>query len=259
MNTSLGLPAEPSLHTLLCLALLGLGLFTFIALFFVAAPYGRHVRGGWGPTVPNRVGWIVMESPAVLLFLAIFAQGQHRAEPVPLVFLAVWLAHYVHRAFVFPFRLHTAGKQMPLSIVVMAVLFNTLNAYLNARWISHLGVYDASWLTGAPFLLGLFLFAAGWVLNLHSDTVLIHLRKPGETGYMIPHGGGFRWVSSPNYLGEIIEWLGWAVMTWSLAGVAFLVYTAANLAPRAGSNHRWMKAQFPDLPPERKALLPFLW
>ena len=50
---------------------------TCLALLFVTAPYGRHRRPGWGPTVSNRVGWILMEMPAVALFIWIFTQGEH--------------------------------------------------------------------------------------------------------------------------------------------------------------------------------------
>ena len=94
---------------------------------------------------------------------------------------------------------------------------------------------------------------------VHSDRVLINLRKPGETGYKIPVGGGYRWVTAPNYLGEILEWTGWAILTWSTAGLSFAVFTMANLAPRAFSNHTWYRENFPDYPPERKALIPYLF
>jgi 3-oxo-5-alpha-steroid 4-dehydrogenase 1 len=75
----------------------------------------------------------------------------------------------------------------------------------------------------------------------------------------VPHGGGYRFVSSPNYLGEILEWAGWAVAAWSPAGAAFAAYTIANLAPRAADHHRWYRERFPDYPPARRALVPFVW
>ena len=78
-------------------------------------------------------------------------------------------------------------------------------------------------------------------------------------GYGIPHGGLYRWVSCPNYLGEMVIWVGWAIVTWSLAGLAFALWTVANLAPRAWSHHRWYQERFEDYPTERKALLPGVW
>ena len=47
-------------------------------------------------------------------------------------------------------------------------------------------------------------------------------------------------------------------MPWSLAGLAFAVFTVANLLPRALATHRWYRAQFPDYPPQRRAVVPFL-
>jgi protein-S-isoprenylcysteine O-methyltransferase Ste14 len=69
----------------------------------------------------------------------------------------------------------------------------------------------------------------------------------------------YRWVSCPNYLGEIIEWLGWAIATWSLPGLAFAVWVAANLIPRARAHHAWYQEHFSEYPPGRKALLPHVW
>ena len=53
---------------------------SFFALLFVTAPYGRHTRPGWGPTVSSRTGWVLMESPAVIAFALIYAMGDLRAD-----------------------------------------------------------------------------------------------------------------------------------------------------------------------------------
>lgn len=250
---------EATFHTALAWAVIATGVVVFVSLFFVTAPYGRHTRGGWGPTVSNRVGWMVMESPAALAFAALYAVGPHAWEPAPLALCALWLAHYVHRAFVFPFRLRSAKKPMPATVALMAILFNVINAYLNARWVSALGSYPTSWLADPRFVAGALLFAGGMALNIQSDGILFSLRKPGEQGYKIPYGGGYRLVSSPNYFGELVEWAGWAVATWSLAGVAFFVFTFANLVPRALTHHKWYRSQFPDYPKERRAVIPWIW
>lgn len=234
-----------------------LAALTAAGLRFIVAPYGRHTRRGWGPTVPARAGWVIMESPASLLFLAIYLTGDNRAQAVPLVLLGMWQLHYAQRAFVYPFLMRGGGR-MPVALVAMAIAFNVLNAYVNARWISHFGAYTPGWLTDPRFLIGAAMFVGGLALNQRSDHTLRTLRGPGETGYKIPQGGAYRWVSCPNYLGEIVEWLGWALATWSLAGLAFAAYTMANLVPRALANHRWYRERFPDYPAERRALVPHL-
>jgi 3-oxo-5-alpha-steroid 4-dehydrogenase 1 len=234
-----------------------LALCTVVGLRFVVAPYGRHGRAGWGPTLPARVGWIMMEAPAPLLFAAFYATGAHRGQLVPLLLLGLWQVHYLQRAFVYPFLMRGSAP-MPVLLVALAIAFNTLNAYVNGRWVGAYGDYPATWLADPRFVAGVALFLGGYALNLRSDRTLRNLRPPGGTGYRIPYGGGYRWVSSPNYLGEIVEWLGWAVATWSLAGLAFAVYTTANLAPRALANHRWYRERFADYPPERRALVPYV-
>jgi protein-S-isoprenylcysteine O-methyltransferase Ste14 len=142
--------------------------------------------------------------------------------------------------------------------MLLAIAFNVLNTWVNARWVAVFGSYPVGWLADPRFLVGLALFGGGLVLNVWSDRTLRRLRPPGETGYRIPRGGAYRWVSCPNYLGEIIEWSGWALATWSPAGLAFAVYTIANLAPRAVHHHNWYRIHFLDYPPERRALIPYV-
>ena len=250
---------SPEAHFALMAAILGAGLAAAIALLWTSAPYGRHGRQGWGPTLPGRLGWMVMESPAVLLVGWLFAQGPHSGDPAPRVLLGLWMLHYVHRTFIFPFRLHST-KPMPILVAALAFGFQTAAAFMTAPWLSELGHYPASWLRDPRFLLGAALFLGGWVGNLHADTVLMRLRRPGDTGYHIPRGGLFRWVTSANYFAELVMWAGWAVATWSAAGLTFFLFCVANLAPRAAQHHRWYLAHFgAQYPAERRRLLPFLW
>jgi hypothetical protein len=247
---------SPGLHHSAVNLTLVLAAVTFLALCVVSAPYGRHARRGWGPAIGNRAGWIVMESPSVFLFAALFVAGGHRAEIVPCVLCLLWLSHYVQRALVYPLRLPRGGRSMPIAIVATGFAFNVLNCVVNAGWIGQVGRYETSWLWDPRFVLGVLIFAAGRAVNLHADRVLLRLRAPGESGYKVPRGGLYEWISCPNYLGEIVQWTGWAVATWSLAGVAFAALTAANLAPRAVAHHGWYRRTFPDYPPRRKALVP---
>ena len=243
----------------LAIAWMALAAVTFFALFFITAPYGRFSRGGWGPRIKARWGWILMEAPSPIAMAVLFAIGDRHGDPVAIVFLILWLAHYVHRSFIYPFRLGGRRAGMALSVVAMAMVFNVGNGYLNGRWLFFLGPHlSASWLYDPRFIIGFILFWLGYALNQHSDKVLLGLRSGDDTGYKIPYGGGYRFVSCPNYLGEMIEWAGWAIAAWNLGALAFLVWTIANLAPRAFRTHRWYRQQFPDYPRERKAILPFI-
>jgi 3-oxo-5-alpha-steroid 4-dehydrogenase 1 len=250
---------EATLFHDLLLVMLVLSALIAIALFVITAPYGRHARAGWGPMLPSTLGWVLMEAPASLAFVAIYLRGEHRADAAPIALLILWQLHYANRTFVYPFRRRGGDKPMPLAVVAMGFAFNVANAWLNARFITHFAAYPAGWLADPRFLVGVTLFFAGFAINQHADEVLRTLRAPGERGYKIPHGGLYRFVSAPNYFGEILEWSGFALAAWSPAALVFVVWTAANLAPRAWANHRWYRRTFPDYPTGRRALVPFLF
>lgn len=199
-----------------------------------------------------------MESPALVAFAAFYLQGAQRFAIAPLVFAAMWAIHYVHRVVVYPMRMRPDAKAMPVLIVLLAISFNLLNASVNAPQLSEFGHYTIDWLQGPRFAIGALLFVGGFVTNVRADNALFALRKHGEKGYRVPTGALHDYVANPNYFGEIVEWTGFAIATWSLAGTAFALYTAANLVPRAISNLAWCKKNIPGYPADRRAVIPFL-
>ena len=249
---------EADIYRALLWSWYGIAAITVIALLFMSAPYGRYGRKGWGPSLPSKYGWLLMESPAALTIAICFAIRPPQS-PVPWIMLAFWEVHYLNRAFIFPFRMRGGDKPMPISVSGMAVFFNFVNGYLNGRGLTVFGPqYGLEWLRDPRFIAGAILMATGFLINYQADSILRNLRKPGETGYKIPVGGLYGFISCPNYFGEILEWGGWALLTWSPAGLSFAVWTAANLAPRAFTHHKWYKETFSDYPKSRRALIPFL-
>lgn len=238
-------------------AWIAVAVLAFFYLLRKNAPYGRHIQPGWGPTLDNRLGWFLMEFTVVVVFVAALCWEQPPAFGPVWVFAGCFLLHYLNRGIVFPLRLRTAGKRMPLVIMLSAVGFNLANGFLLGYYFAHFADYPAGWWFDPRFLGGLALFWTGLGINWQSDNILIRLRKPGATGYAIPRGGLFEKISCPNHFGEILEWAGFALMSWCLPAFAFFVWTAANLAPRALAHHRWYRATFPDYPAERKALIPY--
>ncbi|GLJ15684.1 hypothetical protein SUGI_0257970 [Cryptomeria japonica] len=240
-----------------------LAALTVVSTALITAPYGRHSRSGWGPSIGGRLGWCLMESPTLWLSALLFPLGRS-ANPTSLLLLVPFLLHYIQRTLIYPlFRVPSPAKPIPLTIVAAALFFNCYNTFLQVRWVSHFGVYTTAWLWSPAFILGLGVFLIGMYINIWADSVLFSLRKSKEGGdgsYQIPRGGIYEYVSCPNYLGEIVEWMGWAIMTWSWPGLAFFVYTASNLGPRAVSNHAWYLKKFPrDYPKSRKALVPYVY
>jgi 3-oxo-5-alpha-steroid 4-dehydrogenase 1 len=250
---------SPETFRLICYVWLSIAVITFVSLFFRTAPYGRHTQSGWGALIPNRFGWIIMESPAVMIMLYFWWTGACCGSYTALAFLFLWQLHYVYRAFLYPFRLPNQNRMMPLSVAMMGATFQLVNASLNGYWLFSVGEYSNAWLLSPAFLFGAGLFLLGMSINHHADDVLLSLRRPGDTEYRIPEGGLYRYISCPNYFGEILEWCGWAIATWSLCGFTFAFWTIANLAPRAIAHHKWYQEKFSEYPAERRAIIPFLW
>jgi len=236
-----------------------LGCIIFPILLSVTAPYGRHARRNWGITIPNRAGWILMEMPALLIFLFFIISGKPVWNAVVWIIVALFAIHYINRSIIYPFRIKTKGKKMPLLIVILAIFFNTVNSFVNGYYLGTLqDQYSQSWLTDPRFISGILIFLAGMIINITADEKLIHLRRSRTNGYQIPYGGLFNKISCPNFFGEMIEWMGFAILCWSLPALSFLIWTICNLLPRALDHHRWYKRHSPDYPPTRKAVIPYL-
>jgi protein-S-isoprenylcysteine O-methyltransferase Ste14 len=200
-----------------------------------------------------------MELPALLVPVGFFIVGDRFDDAVAVLFISLWAAHYCYRAVIYPFLSRVPGRPVPLSVSGLAFVFNIINGAIQGAFLFlSTPPHTTGWFTDGRFGLGLGLFAVGFFIHLRSDAILRRLRWTTESGYRIPHGFLYRWVSAPNYLGEMTQWIGWALLTWSLAGASFAVWTIANLLPRALANHRWYRETFEDYPESRKAVVPFL-
>ena len=236
---------------------IAIAVILFPIQLFISAPYGRHTKTTWGPMISNKLGWILMEGWALVAFWTIYII-YFNSNTYSLFFAGLYTVHYINRSFIFPLRTQTKGKQMPLMIALSAMLFNSVNASSIGFYLSNVTKYPADYFLHWNFIIGLILFVIGFYINYKSDGILIHLRKPGETGYKIPEGFLFRYISCPNHFGEMLEWLGFMLLVWNLAGVSFFVWTVSNLLPRALHHHKWYLQNFADYPKDRKAVFPFV-
>ncbi len=236
-----------------------LGLVVFVALHFFEAGYGYR---RYGPPVPNKIGWIAMEAPVFVAMCALWIASDRTWEAAPLALFALFQLHYLQRAFIFPLLIRGKSR-MPLGIVAMGAAFNLVNALMQGGWIFFIAPADyyADWFARPYIYVGGALFLAGMAVNLHSDRIIRHLRRPGDTRHYIPRGGMFRYVSSANYFGELTEWIGFAVASWSWAGAVFAWWTFANLAPRAASLYRRYEKEFGREFTQlgRKKIIPFIY
>jgi steroid 5-alpha reductase family enzyme len=233
-----------------------------ITMFFVTAPFGRHTSEKWGITINNKLAWFVMELPSLAIMTYYLFAFKDNFKSFVWILFVLWIIHYVNRTIIYPIRIKSTPKKMPLAIALSAIFFNLINAELNGYYLSKQTVpeeYDLNWICSTHFLVGILLFSIGMYINIRSDNILISLRKPGETGYKIPKGFLFKYISSPNLFGEIVEWSGFTMMAWNLPALSFMVWTCANLIPRAKNHYDWNMKNIPNYPKERKIVFPFFY
>uniref|UniRef100_A0A7S3LKP8 3-oxo-5-alpha-steroid 4-dehydrogenase C-terminal domain-containing protein n=1 Tax=Aplanochytrium stocchinoi TaxID=215587 RepID=A0A7S3LKP8_9STRA len=244
------------------------------------APYGKFGHANKQISLDPRFGWWLMELPATVGFLYGFWRGnrnkirkqrENRDHRVPAnivgkVFAAGFLIHYANRGWYFPLTIRVAqgGKQsFALWNSLLGGIFVGSHAYLNGRYFSELGAYNEAWLKSFRFLLGFLIYELGFLLTVHSENLLKNLRPKSvvtdaTNRYKIPHGGGFEYVTNPQYLGEIMAWFGFVIYTSSPTALPVLLITLANLVPRSFENHKWYLKKFKDYPKSRKVLIPFI-
>ena len=254
---------DPTAYYIVTASMAVLAVVVFIALQRITPGYGFTYHRKWGPAINNRAGWIIMEVPAFAWMAVLWAMSPRGGEVAPCVMAALFEIHYFQRAFIFP-ALMRGKNLMPWVIILLGVVFNVINVYIIAGWLFYVSpetTYPDSWLLSPVFILGAVVFVCGWGINIYSDHVIRNLRKPGDIRHYIPRKGLYRYVTAANYFGEFTEWVGFAILTWSWAGVVFAMWTFANLAPRAKSLYRRYSSEFGEefTSLGRKYIIPFLY
>jgi len=245
---------------------------TFIGCYTSPAPYGKLANKNslFIFPIPAWIGWIVTECPTLIapVYAYIHAKPELARNPYILFFVAIFVLHYVNRTVIYPLRLSSnPAKATPMSIIIpiTGFGFQVANCYLIFEYLFQKADpnFYKGWVYDARFLVGLVVFFTGFAINLQSDGILRSLKKKSTNNksgnkYSIPRGGMFEYVSCANYFGEFFEWVGFAIVTWSIPGLLLAEWTFVNLAPRALQAHKWYKDTFKDYPKNRRAILPFL-
>ena len=198
-----------------------------------------------------------MELPALATLPVIYLAGGG-GPAVNDVLVGAWLTHYAHRALIWPWLAQRHSSAMPAATVAAGFGFNVVNGLLFGWFLTRLADYPAGWLGDGRFVAGAGVMLAGAALNVWSDYYLARLRNATPGQPVLPGKFAFRLVSCPNLAGEMLEWAGFALMSWSLPGLSFAVWTWANLIPRALWRRRWYRERFDDYPKGRRAALPWL-
>ena len=240
------------MYDVFLLVMTALAVVVFIALNFVEAGYGITIDKKWGVAINNKIAWLCMEAPVFIFmtFLCLYsprmASFNFATSFVPFLIFLFFQSHYIRRSFIFPFLLKGKSK-MPVAVMMMGVFFNCCNAFMQGGWlffISPADMYSISWLWSPQFIIGSIIFFGGMTLNIQSDKIIQNLRQPGDSNHYLPVKGLFRYVTGAHYFGEMIEWTGFAILTWSIPGAVFALWTFANLVPRANAIYKKYKKLF---------------
>lgn len=258
--------------------IIALAVMEAIGLNLVNAPYGRYASRKYGPMIPAKLAWMLSQLPSVVIPILVFLTSEHSAANVAnYLLLGMFLLHYTIKSFVHPLIIR-GENPMPVVPFVLATLYCAVNGYIQSKFLLCYADYGFSWVLGLRFIVGSMLMLIGMGINLHGDATLAMLRRPdvvskrdegfpadaaggqglvAEEETRIPHGGLFEYVSCANFLGEIIEWFGWALAAWSLPALAHFLFTCGNLIPRAKQHHLDYINKFKDAyPRNRFAVVP---
>ncbi|XP_053141136.1 3-oxo-5-alpha-steroid 4-dehydrogenase 2 [Hemicordylus capensis] len=264
---------SPSLVGVLSSLLMALGLLNLRSYIHAPLPYGRYDddlkqedNGAKDQRrcrrrrahLPARCAWFLQELPSFLVPALLLAlRSPPRLDPLGCGLLGMFCGHYFQRTFIY--SVLTRSRPFPLKTFFSCMLFCSYNGFLQGYYMIYCAEYPHDWCKDIRFISGILLFLSGMGINIHSDILLRRLRKPGEFTYKIPQGGLFTYISGANFFGEILEWFGYALATWSLPAFTFALFTLCIIGPRAYHHHRYYLRTFTRYPRSRKALIPFIF
>ncbi len=238
-----------------------IAIINVIVQYHTPATYGKHTP--LKVTCPVSVRYSTLLAhfvPGLVLFtVTYFLSGSNLLGTTNMVFYSLFAVHYLFRGFIAPLLFRYSHAKMSVWVPVTTLLANVIYHLANADFIGSV-FYCKGYLYDPRFIIGTVLFIIGLIINWSADIQLILLRDSRhDKDYVIPKGVLFSLISCPNYFGECLEWLGWAIATWSLAGLAWWLYAVSSLITRAKHNHNWYKEQFTGYPRQRTAIIPFLY
>ena len=263
-NPLTNVPDDPVrfwLHIGLIILCFLLAIINLIVQFCTIIPYGRFDVGAGRCRVNQRIAFGLSDGiPGIVLFtLAYFMTGTRFNGAANIVMYCLFIIHYINRAIITPITNRHSRSTVVFWIPIVNTLVNALFHYVNADYIGSAN-FCQGYYFDPRFILGIIIMITGFIINRVADAQLICLRENyKDNSYKVPKGPLYFLISQPNYLGEMIEWFGWALLTWSLSGVVWFLFVASTHIPRARANHRWNQKEFDDYPKRRKALIPFIY
>lgn len=214
-------------------------------------PYSKF---GNGVGVNSRTGLALAYTTPIIIYIAFWIEGGAPQSPYHLVVLGTFLFHFIRRILEILF-VNSYSRPTPLRALVPIALLYGGAAASSAFFQVHAAGQPIS---NPTFILGTVVFGLGELLNGYHHWLLARLRPPGVHTYVVPRGGLFGWVASPHYFGEILSFVGYAMMSDLLPVWGNALVVSAYLSSRANSTLKWYQRKMPrQIPTGWRRLVPF--
>ena len=201
----------------------------------------RYSKFRRGNGISPRLGTLIFDGAPVLFAIGYAMTLTATATPIQWIMAILFVLHFGKRCFEALF-VHKYSGPIDVFSVVQITGFYSL-----AVW---LGLFTTASVTQAPDMItwiGLATFAAGTFINAYHHVLLANLRAHGSNEYVIPRGGLFGVIVCPHYLGELLAWLGIALVSRQLAMYIWFFGEMAYLLIRSRNTLKWYHAKFPQM------------
>ncbi|CAK7562301.1 MAG: Very-long-chain enoyl-CoA reductase [Sporothrix epigloea] len=230
-----------------------------------------------GPQIGWRTVFLIEYAGPILFHLAFFylrpeiplpafltiGQTASRSDPVTDVQRIVYIMfqlHFIKRELETAFLHRFAANTMPAWNVFRNSAFYWLLAGLVDAWSLYAPLspfrissrfpaasparagFGSTWLD----YVGAALFAFGELANFSVHYHLAHLRSPGGTEKKIPNAFGSSLVTSPNYMFEVLSWVGVILVSRDIAVAIFISVGMIYMRSWSRDKERALRRLFPD-------------
>lgn len=216
-----------------------------------------------GPQIAWRTTFILEYLGPILIhpILYFLLPGTSGASELQTYTFALVMIHFLKREFE-TFYIHRfSAATMPLRNVFTNSAHYWILGGVNLAYWNYRPASPAT-LPSNPYITypALALFIVGEAGNLYTHIILRNLRSSGGTERGIPEGWGFGLVTCPNYMFEVVAWLGVALLTWSWSSVLFLAVSLLPMGSWGKKKEAKYRKEFGNrYQRKRFVMLPGIW
>ncbi|EAX97794.1 3-oxo-5-alpha-steroid 4-dehydrogenase family protein [Trichomonas vaginalis G3] len=240
-----------------CVANLIIAGIMMIYFAFFSMPYGKNYTRGRAylkVEVKDRIAFLLANIPGPIIYILLTVSWP-RGEIFQIPSL-LYIGFYIHRAIIYPFFRRPQSKPWPLE----SLIYFSVSNFIEGSILARIHVFETKPYPIIVQILFAIVFIALAVVTAYYDYQICQLRTHGDSGYRIPQGTLFKYISGPNYLFELLTWTFYMLfVSFNLEGVSFGLWLLVNITGRAEASHSWYNSFFKTkYPQDRTAYIPFV-